>query len=64
MRDYVISIADDSKVKSIIDLLGDLSYVKITEPAPKTLRTDFSLMNNPVHVEDFRKISREELHER
>jgi len=61
----VLDVLDDHKVEPLRVLLRDLSYVEMH--ADETLKVwDGSLkaIDNPVTVGNFRKYSREELHER
>ncbi|MCL2055329.1 MAG: hypothetical protein FWG90_12990 [Oscillospiraceae bacterium] len=68
MKSYTISIADETKATRLLALLSDLSYVIVTEQdqnqGKEQSEKRFSLMNNPLSVENFRLFSREELHER
>ena len=66
MREYIISIMDDTKASGLLSLLTDLSYVKISEQTGNTPNTHkrFSLMDNPLFVENCKRYSREELNER
>ena len=68
MKQYIISISDDSKAAQIISFLNDLSYVKVITSAeqeqdlkPESKR--FPLMDSPFNVENFKRYSREELYE-
>jgi len=67
LKQYVISIDDDKKAIQLMDFLSDLSYVKIIESLNRNeneASKRFPLMNNPFPVDDFKKLSREELYER
>lgn len=67
MKQYIISIRDDTKANQLLTFLNDLSYVEIVEsfafeddPTPK----HYPLMDNPFPVENFKRYNREELYER
>ena len=66
MREYVISIVDDTKASQLLTLLNDLSYVRISEQAWNKPDNDkrFPLMDNPLSVENFKRFDRDELNER
>jgi len=65
MREYVITITDETKEDIFLALLRDLSYVKIKpKPEERILEKRFPLMDNPIPVKNVKKFSREELHER
>jgi len=64
MKEYVISITDDTKASQLLTLLNDLSYVRIINKTESQSNKRFSLMDNPLPVENFKRYNREELHER
>jgi len=65
MKTYILSIVDDDKASQLFTVLNDLSYVKISEQTGKsTPRKKFPIMDNPVRVKNFKRHSRDELHER
>jgi len=65
MREYVISITDETKESYLLALLRDLSYVRVKEPIKESVpQKRFPLMDSPIAIKDFKKFTREELHER
>jgi len=67
MKQYVISINDEEKAKQLLALLSDLTYVQIVEsPVSKEdavpEKKRFLLMDNPIHVENVKHYTREELY--
>jgi hypothetical protein len=58
----VLDITDEQKAKSLISLLRDLSYVNIQSEIK--LKVWEGIKIDPVKVDNFKKFSREELHER
>ena len=67
MKEYIISISDDRKANQLLAFLRDLSYVKIHDTQESTYDSEqkkYPLMDNPFHVENFKRYSREELYDR
>ena len=65
MKKVVLSIYDDKKAESLLELLQDLTYVDAQiDGGLKKWPGNLSVFDNPIHVEDFKIYSREELHER
>jgi hypothetical protein len=58
----VLDITDEQKAKSLISLLKDLSYVNIQSET--NLKVWQGIRVDPIKIDNFKKFSREELHER
>ena len=65
MRRLVLDVLDDRKAEALLTLIHDLDYVKAREDSHEKIWTGYlPVFDNPVHVEDFKMFTREELHER
>ncbi len=69
MKEVVLRVKDDSKLKLLIEFLKEISFVEI-ENLPKqkkTVKKNYNLPEsilNPMTAEDFKIYSKDELNER
>jgi hypothetical protein len=65
MKRIVLDVRDEQKAEALLVLLRDLTYVDTqVDDGAKVWDGRLSVLDNPIHVEDYRVYSRDELHER
>jgi len=60
----IIDIQDDTKVGNVLALVQDLEYVKASVDEEKIWSGHLPVFDHPITLPEFRKYSREELHDR
>ena len=65
MARIVLNIEDEKKAELLLTLLSDLSYVDAQSDTDEIVWGGYlPVFDNPIHLQDFRMYSREELYDR
>ena len=64
MARIILDVQDDTKVSVVLSLVQDLEFVKTSVDEEKIWGGQLPVFSHPITLPEFRKYSREELHDR